>query len=231
MTKAKPFVRSALAASLRQTAGYCQPDELGGSRPVLGERGGATPPRHSPRVGDVGHRARNRLRLISLAAGREHGEYAMRMVVRLFLSSGGQRTVDGADSARLEGHFFMVSRWDREVNRTGTLLTLRSEDVIGAEVLKDGVRIDTFRGAGRTGHKVVPHAANAHLIASHSTQISGPAGRCAQRHRRATALRTDQFEGNSDCACRPRVGSVPHSTQRQKDHLCFARSVLRSVSC
>ena len=30
------------------TAGYREPDELRGSRPVLRERGGETPPRHSP---------------------------------------------------------------------------------------------------------------------------------------------------------------------------------------
>ena len=30
------------------TAGYREPDEPRGSRPVLRERGGETPPRHSP---------------------------------------------------------------------------------------------------------------------------------------------------------------------------------------
>jgi hypothetical protein len=30
------------------TAGYWEPDEPRGSRPVLRERGGETPPRHSP---------------------------------------------------------------------------------------------------------------------------------------------------------------------------------------
>ena len=46
-----------------------------------------------------------------LLAEHEHGKRKMRMAVRLFLSSGGQRTVDDADSARLDGPFFMVSRW------------------------------------------------------------------------------------------------------------------------
>ena len=32
------------------TAGYWEPDEPRGSRPVLRERGGETPPRHSPSV-------------------------------------------------------------------------------------------------------------------------------------------------------------------------------------
>jgi hypothetical protein len=73
----------------------------------------------------------------------------MRMAVRLVLSSGNHRTVDDADSARLEGPFFLVRRWIPDLNRTETVLTLRSEDVIGAEVLKDGVRIDYIPGRGQ----------------------------------------------------------------------------------
>jgi len=76
------------------------------------------------------------------------GEYEMPMAVRLLLSSGGQRTIDAADSARLDGPFFLVRRrWYPDLNRTETVLTLRSEDVIGAEVLK-GVRIDYIPGCG-----------------------------------------------------------------------------------
>jgi hypothetical protein len=48
--RSQPRALCALAASLRSTAGYWEPDELRGSRPVLGERGGATPPRHSTRL-------------------------------------------------------------------------------------------------------------------------------------------------------------------------------------
>jgi hypothetical protein len=81
------------------------------------------------------------------------GEYEMRIAVRLFLASGDQRTVDAADSARLDGPFFLVRRRYPDLNRTETVLTLRAEDVIGAEVLQDGVRIDTFRGAGRPRHE------------------------------------------------------------------------------
>src|SRR5207247_7657726 len=66
------------------------------------------------------------------------GEYEMGMAVRLFLSSGGQRTIDAADSARLDGPFFLVRRRYPDLNRTETVLTLRSEDVVGADVLKDG---------------------------------------------------------------------------------------------
>ncbi len=42
MTKATPLGDS------MPTAGYREPDEPRGSRPVLRERGGETPPRHSP---------------------------------------------------------------------------------------------------------------------------------------------------------------------------------------
>jgi hypothetical protein len=79
-----------------------------------------------------------------------HESYETRMAVRLFLSSGSQRTVDAAASARLDGPFFIVTRWYQDLNRTETVLTLRSEDVIGAEVLKDGVRIDYIPGPGQT---------------------------------------------------------------------------------
>ena len=85
-----------------------------------------------------------------LLAEHEHGKRKMRMAVRLFLSSGGQRTVDDADSARLDGPFFMVSRWCPDLDRTETLLALRSEDVIGAEVLMDGVKLDYIPGRGQT---------------------------------------------------------------------------------
>jgi len=47
------FVRSTQSSSrtarfYMRTAGYREPDEPRGSRPVLRERGGETPPRHSP---------------------------------------------------------------------------------------------------------------------------------------------------------------------------------------
>ena len=73
----------------------------------------------------------------------------MGMAVRLFLSSGGERTVDAADSAQLDGPFFLVRRSYPDLNRTETVLTLRSEDVISAEVLKDGVRIDYIPGGAQ----------------------------------------------------------------------------------
>ena len=72
------------------------------------------------------------------------------MAVRLLLSSGGHRTVDGADSARLDGPFFLVRRAYPDLKRTETVLTLLSADVIAAEVLEDGLRIDYIAGRGPT---------------------------------------------------------------------------------
>jgi hypothetical protein len=72
------------------------------------------------------------------------------MAVRLFLSSGGERTIDTADSARLDDAFFMVTSRDPDTGRLDTLLTLRSTDVVAAEVLKDGVRTHYILGRGQT---------------------------------------------------------------------------------
>jgi hypothetical protein len=44
--------------------------------------------------------------------------------------------------------FFIVSRLFPDLNRHETALTLRAEDVAGAEVLKDGVRVDYIAGRG-----------------------------------------------------------------------------------
>ena len=54
---------------------------------------------NGPAVGDLGHRVGNWLRVIPPASIRM-GQYQMGMVVKLFLCSGGERTVDAADSAR-----------------------------------------------------------------------------------------------------------------------------------
>ena len=70
------------------------------------------------------------------------------IAVRLLLASGDRRTIEPADSARLDGPFFIVSRWYPDLNRRETVLTLRAENVVGAEVLKDGVRIDYIPGRG-----------------------------------------------------------------------------------
>jgi hypothetical protein len=72
------------------------------------------------------------------------------MAVTLFLSSGTQRIIEAADSARLDEAFFLVTRRDPGSARVDTLLTLRSIDVVAAEVLKDGVRTDYVLGRGQT---------------------------------------------------------------------------------
>jgi len=96
-------------------------------------------------VGDVGHRVGNWLRLIppaSMARVSADG-----MAVRLFLSSGGERTVDAADSARLtdrsSGQTIVP-----DLNRTETVLTFDPRRH-WRRGLKDGVRIDYIPGSGQ----------------------------------------------------------------------------------
>jgi hypothetical protein len=70
--------------------------------------------------------------------------------VRLLLSSGTHRVVEHADSARVDGQFFIVSRWYPDLNRRETVLTLRSEDVVCAEIVVNGARTEDVVGtAGR----------------------------------------------------------------------------------
>jgi hypothetical protein len=68
--------------------------------------------------------------------------------VVLHLSSGIQRTIEHADSAHVDGPFFIVTRWYQDLNRTETVLTLRSDDVVVAEIVKDGVKINCVLGSG-----------------------------------------------------------------------------------
>jgi hypothetical protein len=60
-------------------------------------------------------------------------------VVRLFLTAGQQRIVEQADAARLDGSFFVITKRHHPSGRNDTVLTLRSQDVVGAEIVKDGV--------------------------------------------------------------------------------------------
>jgi hypothetical protein len=71
------------------------------------------------------------------------------MAVRLFLSSGTERMLETADAARLDEPFFLVTRWHSEIRQVETVLTLRAEDVVAAEVLSNGVRVDYVVGRGR----------------------------------------------------------------------------------
>jgi hypothetical protein len=70
------------------------------------------------------------------------------MAVRLFLSSGTERVLETADAARLDEPFFIITRWHPEIRQLETVLTLRAEDVVAAEVLKNGVRVDYVVGRG-----------------------------------------------------------------------------------
>jgi hypothetical protein len=71
-----------------------------------------------------------------------------RVAVRLLLSSGETRTIDGADSAALEDGFFIIRRRDPLGNRIDVVLTLRSQDVVEAEILANGVRTAYVSGKG-----------------------------------------------------------------------------------
>jgi CheY-like chemotaxis protein len=92
------------------------------------------------------------------------------------------------------------------------------------------------RNVGR-GRMIRPHCyePTCHWVASFAshwtreTRPSGPVCTTAQTSDRHSAK--IKWEDNSHWHVAPRAGLVPHSTQRQKGHLCFALSVLRSVSC
>jgi hypothetical protein len=70
--------------------------------------------------------------------------------VRLHLSSGERRLIEHADGARLDGAFFIVTRWCPDLKRRETVLTLRPQDVVFAEILRDGVQAECVAGAGST---------------------------------------------------------------------------------
>jgi hypothetical protein len=70
--------------------------------------------------------------------------------VRIFLASGAQRTIEAADSARLHGAFFIINQWYPDLNRMDTILTFRADDVVAAEIIKDGVVTDCILGTGHS---------------------------------------------------------------------------------
>jgi hypothetical protein len=70
----------------------------------------------------------------------------MRTAVKVLDASGEVRIIEGADSARLEDGFFEITRRDHRTNRIDVLLTLRSQDVIGAEILTNGIKTGYVEG-------------------------------------------------------------------------------------
>jgi hypothetical protein len=68
--------------------------------------------------------------------------------VKLRLSSGAQRDVEYADAARVDGLFFIVTRWYSDLNRRETVLTVRTEDIVVAEIFKDGRSTHCVLGGG-----------------------------------------------------------------------------------
>jgi hypothetical protein len=71
------------------------------------------------------------------------------MAVRLLFVSGGDRVVDEADAARLEGPFFVVTRRHSRTGESETVLTLPTSDVIGAEIVIDGTVTNYVAGGGQ----------------------------------------------------------------------------------
>ena len=70
------------------------------------------------------------------------------MAVRLFLASGVRRLLVEADGAHMDGPFFMVTRWDARLQCRQTVLTMRSQDVVSAEIETDGASVELVLGAG-----------------------------------------------------------------------------------
>jgi hypothetical protein len=60
------------------------------------------------------------------------------MAVTVVLASGKKRVVENADDARIEGAFFLVTKWYQPSQRPDTVLSLLTTDVVE-------VRIDTDR--------------------------------------------------------------------------------------
>jgi len=70
------------------------------------------------------------------------------LAVTLFLTSGARRVVPEGDAAQMDGTFFMVTRFDTRLERIRTVLTLRSTDVISAEIQRADGTTEFVRGAG-----------------------------------------------------------------------------------
>jgi hypothetical protein len=71
------------------------------------------------------------------------------MAVRVRFVSGGDRVVDEADGARLEGSFFVVTRRHSRTGESETVLTLATSDDVGAEIMIDGTVTNYVAGGGQ----------------------------------------------------------------------------------
>jgi len=65
------------------------------------------------------------------------------------LVSGGERVVEEADGARLEGPFFVITRRHSRRDQRETVLTLPASDVVGAEIVINGTVTDYVAGGGK----------------------------------------------------------------------------------
>jgi len=71
------------------------------------------------------------------------------MAVRLLFVSGGNRVIEGADGARLEGAFFVITRRHSRTRESETVLTLPTSDIVGAEIVIDGTVTNYVAGGGK----------------------------------------------------------------------------------
>ena len=61
--------------------------------------------------------------------------------VILHLAPGVRRTIEHADSAHVDGPFLIVTRRYQGLNRRETVLTLRADDVVAADIVKEAATI------------------------------------------------------------------------------------------
>ena len=63
------------------------------------------------------------------------------------MTSGAERAIE-ADEAHMDGPFFMLTRWHSGLLKSHTVLTLRSRDVVRAEIREDDGTTRYVLGAG-----------------------------------------------------------------------------------
>ena len=70
------------------------------------------------------------------------------MAVKITMASGEDRIVNELDGAPMDGPFFLATRWYSNLQSSHTVLTLRSRDVVRAEIQKDDGTTEYVLGAG-----------------------------------------------------------------------------------
>jgi hypothetical protein len=71
--------------------------------------------------------------------------------VTVVLASGKRRVVEDADDARIDGAFFLVTKWYQPRQRADTVLSLLATDVVEARIDSERGEMRIVRGAARQG--------------------------------------------------------------------------------